>query len=230
MSSRADVVMAAHARRSDDELALTHGGRRRERQPRGVKARRATDLSKKSEAFKALADQQRALENDARRLALDVDTPLSESQRGRLNTEAIRQAVEPIERGNLEQGRQRLKDAEGELRRLARDLEDAPGDLKALARRLSQRQERLAHDLGEALGESRNKSELSDEQRTTARKAIEPLVEREKEIAALARAILDAKDSIDFPKDGDAKFPREAAEKAVAGATASAAVEAIGRG
>ncbi len=217
---RADV-MAGHAAEADELARRARALAERQRE----EARRATDLSKKSEVFKALADQQRALEDDARRLALDVDTPLSESQRGRINTEAIRQAVEPIERGNLEQGRQRLKDAEAELRRLARDLEDAPGDLKALARRLSQRQERIAHDLGQALGESRNKPELPADQRATTRKALEPLVDREKEIAALARAVLDAKDSTEYTKDGEARFPREAAEKAVSATTR--AVEAI---
>src|SRR5205807_5294361 len=112
-------------------------------------------LSKKADMLKQLADEQRAIEDAARRLAVDVDTPLVENGRGRLNTDPIRQAVEPIERGELVQGRDQTQRAEAELRRIANDLEGVPGDLKALVRRLAARQEQLINELGEALGEAR---------------------------------------------------------------------------
>ena len=67
---------------------------------------------------------QRDLEDDARKLAVVVDQPLGENGRGRLNTEGLRQAVEPIERGDVEGGRERLEGAENELRRLAPTLRE----------------------------------------------------------------------------------------------------------
>ncbi len=106
-------------------------------------------MSRKAEALRKLAEEQRAVEEDARRLALDVDAPLAENARARLNIEPIRQAAAPLERGELAQGRDGLTHAENELRRLARDLEDAPNDLKALAGRLARRQDQIANDLAQ---------------------------------------------------------------------------------
>ncbi len=209
---RADVLAA----QADEAEALARRARTVAEHQR-AEARTATDLSRKTKELKALAEEQRAIEVDARRLALDVDTPLSENGRGRLNTEVLHQAVEPIERGDLDQGRQQLVGGENDLRRIARDLEDAPGDLKALARRLAQRQERLAQDVHETLGEARGKTEFPAEQRAEAGKALKALAERQQGIAALTKALVDAKD-----ENPAAKFPRDAAEKAVAASTHAA--------
>jgi hypothetical protein len=177
-----------------------------------LEARRATDLSKKAAPLKALADLQRALEDDARRLALDVDQPLAETGRGRLNTAPIRQAAEPIERGDLAQGRQQLEGAEHELRRLARDLEDAPGDLKVLARRLAQRQEQINNDLVVALGDARNKEGLPPAERKVALERLKPLAQRQKAVNDLAAAILATKEA--KANNAEPRFPLDAARQA----------------
>ena len=99
------------------------------------------------ESSSELAELQRELEDDARQLAAEVDQPLGENGRGRLNTDGIRQAGLPIERGDVEGARERLEAAENELRRLTRDLEDVPADPKALAGRLFRRQDALNRDI-----------------------------------------------------------------------------------
>jgi len=212
-------VLAAQAEEADALARRARAVAERQR----AEAREATDLSKKAVALKKLAEEQRAVEDDARRLALDVDAPLDQAGRGRLNTEPVHQAVGPIERGDLDQGRQQLDGAEAELRRLARDLEDAPGDLKALARRLARRQEQISHDVITALGEARNKNELPADERAALAARLKPLAESQKAVAGLAAAVLDTKEAKDS-KEAKAgpKFPRDAAEKA-ASITARAA-------
>ena len=69
-------------------------------------ARRETEVEPSDPALAALAGLQEDLEEDARRLALEVDGPLSENERGRLNTDAVRQPVEPLKRGDFEQAPQ----------------------------------------------------------------------------------------------------------------------------
>jgi len=54
-------------------------------------ARQATDLNRPGRGAQTLAEAQRALEDDARRLALELTTARRKF-RGRVNTEAIRQA------------------------------------------------------------------------------------------------------------------------------------------
>jgi hypothetical protein len=145
--------------------------------------------SKKADVLKELAEAQRGIEDDARRLALEVDAPLAENGRGRLNTGVIRDAVEPIERGDLDQARQRLEGAEVELRRLARDLADVPADPRAIAQRLARRQDALASQVNEALRPFQGKSEPSDEEKAARAAALEPLAGRQQAIARLAAAI-----------------------------------------
>ena len=60
-------------------------------------------------------------------------------------------AVDPLEQGNIEQSRQQLKNAENELRRLARDLDAIPDDPRELARRLTRRQEELREEVKQAV-------------------------------------------------------------------------------
>jgi len=172
-------------------------------------SRTATDLSKQGRALKDLADAQRALEDDARRLALEVDQPLAENGRGRLNADAIRQAAEPVERGDLEQARERLEGAESELRRLARDLEDVPADPKALAGRLARRQDALNRDVDEALGSIRGKTSSAQEKAAFAAR-IKALTQREQEIARLTKTIQPP-----AGKEGKNRFPEGAARDAV---------------
>ncbi len=183
-------------------------------------ARHAADLSKKAAELKAIAQEQRAIENDARRLALDVDTPLVENGRGKLNVDPLRQAAEPIERGDVPQGKQAMVGAENELRRLTRDLEDVPGDLKAFAQRLAARQEQLTNETLEALAEKRGKTSVPDDEKAALAKTLKPLATRQEMLAKLAKAILDtdeAKSDRDRPR-----FPRDAANQAAEAAKRAA--------
>jgi hypothetical protein len=150
-------------------------------------ARRASDLVQRAPDLKALADAQRVLEADARRLALDVDQPLAENGRGLLNIEALGRAAEALEAGNAIEGRQRLEEAERELRRLVRDLIDVRRDPKALARRLAQRQEELRNRAVEALRAMPDPK--TPEDRAALARRLEPLAERQAALAKLAAAI-----------------------------------------
>ena len=204
---RADLL-EAHLQEAEALAKLARAIAARQRD----QARNAADLARKAAELKALAEDQRAIENDARRLALDVDNPLAENGRGRLNVDPLRQAAEPIERGDIPQGKQALIGAENELRRLARDLDDVPGDLKALARRLAARQDQLANETLEALAEKRGKTAVPDAEKPAFAKALAPLAKRQEALARLTRAILDtdeAKSDRDRPR-----FPRDAANQA----------------
>jgi hypothetical protein len=135
-----------------------------------------------------LAREQRDLENDARRLALEVDDPLGENGRGRVDVDAIRRAADPIEKGDLASAVRPLEEAEDSLRRLERDVEDLPGDPRALARRLARRQEVLANDASPASAEAR-RDNLTPEQKSNALKRFPPLAERQEAIARLAATL-----------------------------------------
>lgn len=176
---RADIL-SARARNADELAKRARALADRQR----AEARRATDVTKLAPALKALADEQRAVEDDARRLALEVDRPLSENGRGRLNTEAIRQAVAPIEHGDLEQGRYRLEGAEGEIRRLTRDIEDTPRDLKAFAQRLVRRQDVLNAQIEEAGAEFRDRPNMTPADKAELAAKLRLLTERQAQILA----------------------------------------------
>ncbi len=163
-------------------------------------ARKTAEGSKRDDALKALADDQRAIERDARRLALDVDEPLAENGRSRLNARALQDAVPPIERGEVAPGRQRLEEAEAELRRLARDLEDAPADPRALARRLARRQDDLSRRVAEAVREAKRKDSLDPKPKATLAEATRPLIREQEAILGLAAAI-----RVDEPRKGPAR-------------------------
>ena len=152
---------------------------------------------------------QRALEDDARRLAVEVDQPLAENGRGRLNADGIRQAVEPIERGDLDQARERLDGAENELRRLARDLEDVPADPKALAGRLFRRQDVLNRDIDEALRSVQDKDSTAEKKAALAAR-LKSLAQRQQAIARLTKTIQPP-----AAKEGRNRFPHDAARGAV---------------
>ena len=140
-------ILAEQADQADALARKAHELAGRERE----EARRSGDASNQAGPLAKLAEAQRALEEDARRLALDVDAPLVESGRGRLNTNVVHDAVAPLEHGDLDQARQRLEGAEVELRRLARDLDDAPADPRAIAQRLVRRQQALGDQVKDAL-------------------------------------------------------------------------------
>ncbi len=184
-------------------------------------SRKAADPSRHAPELKALADAQRALEDDARRLAMEVDQPLAENGRSRLNSEEIRQAAETIERGDVDQARQRLESAENELRRLTRDIEDVPADPKALAGRLFRRQDALNREIDEALIQVRGKDKLNAEEKAALTSKMKTLARREEEIGRLARTIQPPEG-----KEGRARFPQEAAREAVN--KTARALEALG--
>jgi hypothetical protein len=152
-------------------------------------ARRTADAGQGNAVIKALAGRQRALEDDARRMALRVDEPLAQNSRGRVDVDALARAGEAIERGDLDQARDRALDAENALGRLTLDVEDVRNDPKALARRLAHRQEVLKNETGEAIREAREHPPQTPEGKTALADRLKPLIERQEAIARLAAAI-----------------------------------------
>ncbi len=153
-------------------------------------ARRTGDLNPNRAILRALAEEQREVENAARRLALDVDNTLTENERARLNTDALARAVDPLEQGNIEQSRQQLENAENELRRLARDLDAIPDDPRELARRLTRRQEELREEVKQAVRETvKDRNKPTPEEGQALDERLRPLTDRQEEIARLAAAI-----------------------------------------
>ena len=200
------LVLDSQAREAERLAGRARGLADRQRE----ESRRTVDLGTRGREFRELAELQRELEDDARRLAAQVDQPLGENGRAHLNTEGIRQAGLPIERGDVEGARERLEAAENELLRLTRDLEDVPADPKALAGRLLRRQDALNRDIELALASVAGKTLTSEEKAAFAAR-LKPFEERERAIAALAK-------TIEPPQGKEAKqrFPHEAAREAVA--------------
>jgi hypothetical protein len=178
-------VLAEQADQADILARKAHELAGRERE----EARRSGDTANQAGPLAKLAELQRALEDDARRLALDVDAPLVESGRGRLNTSVVHDAVAPLEHGDFDQARQRLEGAEVELRRLARDLDDAPTDPKALAQRLARRQEALGSQVKDALKALPDNAEPTAQEKAARAAQLRPLAERQEAIAKLAAEI-----------------------------------------
>ena len=179
-------------------------------------AANATNLSEKStrEKLQEIAQEQRVIENEARRFGLDVNQALAENGRSPLNAEPLKRAVEPIERGDVNEGREAMRQAERELLRVAHDIEDAPQDTKALARRLFNAEQALTNDLAQVLGENRNKTEFPAEARAAVQEALKRLRDRAADIAQLAAAIPESKDALAVPVNGGQAFPRDLAVKA----------------
>ena len=173
-------------------------------------ARQTTEPSKQAARLKALAELQRELENDARKLGVSVDQALTENGRGRFSTERIRQPIEPIERGEMDAGRERLEAAEADLRRFAREIADVPDDPKALALRLFRRQDLLNRDIDRALQPFAGR-QLTDEDNKALAARLKPLEARQRAIAELARTI-----KAPEGKEGQARFPHDAARDAAA--------------
>lgn len=184
-----DLKADALAQRVQDAEELSREARQLADRQREA-ARRTADLSGRAAELRALVDQQRSLEDDARRFALQVDTPLSENGRGRLNTDALAAPVEPLSRGDLEQSRQRLDAAEFELNRMARDLEELRDDPRAFARRLSQREEQLRQQAVETIREALpDPDNATDEDRERLATRLRPLIERQEALMALTAAL-----------------------------------------
>jgi hypothetical protein len=184
-SLRADVL-AEQAREAAKLAEKARELAERQRQ----EARKTAELNHDDPRLRALLDDQSHLEDDARRLAMEVDLPLQENGRGRLNSAILRRPEEPIQRGDLGQARQTLEQAEDELRRLARDLEDVRQDPKALARRLARRQEQLRDQVRQTVNENvKDRNNPKPEERERVAEALKPLAEREKAISGLTSAI-----------------------------------------
>jgi hypothetical protein len=198
------LVLEGEIRAAERLAARARGLAEQERE----EARRTGDPPKNAALLKELAEMQRDLEDDARKLGVSVDQPLGENGRGRLNTEGVRQAVESIERGDVEVGRERLEGGENELRRLARDIADVQDDPKALAGRLFRRQDTLNRDIDIALQSVAGKT-LSAEEKTAFAARLKPLEQRQRAIAELAKTIKPP-----AGKEGRARFPHEAARDA----------------
>jgi hypothetical protein len=173
-----------------------------------AESRKTAERPRATDPLLEIARDQKELEDDARRLALDVDDPLAENGRSRLDTDAVKRAVDPIERGDLPDAVRRLEEAEDSLRRLDRDIEDVPGDPKALARRLARRQELLANDVAATLGESRQK-DIKPEEKAALVERSKPLLDRQAEIARLAAGLVPPE-----PQKGAAREATQAVERA----------------
>ncbi|WP_435008846.1 hypothetical protein P12x_000095 [Tundrisphaera lichenicola] len=174
-----------------------------------AEARQTAEGPRAEGPLRALAQIQRALEDDARRLALEVDDPLAENARPRLDVDALRRASEPIEAGNLPEAVRRLDEAEDSLRRLARDVEDVPADARSLARRLARRQEILSNDVIAAVAEARQKDALPADEQAALADRLEPLGDRQAEIARLASGIVPPE-----PQQGIAREATQATDRA----------------
>ena len=133
-----------------------------------------------------------------------------------MNTDSIRQAIDPIERGDIATSRERLEAAEHELRRLARDIADVQDDPKAVAGRLVQRQWVLNRDIELALSSVAGK-QLSPDDKAAFAARLKPLAERQRTIAELAKTIKPP-----AGKEGQARFPHDAARDAAAKADRAA--------
>ena len=173
-------------------------------------SQRAGDLSKRAAELKDLAKQQRDLEDDARKLAVQVDQPLGESGRARVNTESLGNVTQPIERGDVDLARERLDWADHELLRLAVDLEDVPNDPKANAARLFRQQAALDREIEAAL-RSVAGGQLTPDEKSA-------FTERMKRLGKREQAIAQATGTIQPPsgKEGKQRFPHDAARDAVA--------------
>ena len=173
-------------------------------------ARKTAGGTKRTAALKALAEAQRQIEVDARKLTLEVDPPLLENGRAGLNALILQNAVPPIERGEIAQGRQRLEEGEGELRRIARDAEDAPADPKAFVRRLMRRQEELAAHVAEAVREAKGKNNPTPKEQADLANTLKPLAAEQDAILKLTEAI-----KVDEPKKGAARDAAQAVARAL---------------
>jgi hypothetical protein len=163
-----------------DELAraareLAARQRAQERQTAESPARQAL--------LREIAREQEALVHDARRLALDVDAPLQDNSRGKINLDPLTQPIDPLLRGDLEPARQRIEQAQAELTRLNRDLDDVRGDPKTVARRLAKRQDEVAQRLNTALQAN------TPQQRAEQPGVLKGLVDRQDAISQLAQSL-----------------------------------------
>jgi hypothetical protein len=199
-SPRAEVL-TAQAQEADALAAQARALAEKQRD----EARRTADDGPRSAAVKALAARQRALEDDARRLAVRLDEPLAQNSRGRMNVDVLARTGDAIERGDLDHARDRASEAENALNRLTNDVEDVPDDPKALARRLARRQDALRNETAEAVRESREHPPRTPEGKATLIERLKPLIDRQDAIARLAGAISAPPDQKDAARDAAQK-------------------------
>ena len=171
-----------------------------------VQERETAESPVRQALLREIAKDQDELAHDARKLALDVDGPLQENGRGKINLETLTQPIDPLERGDLEPARQRIEQAQGELTRLTRDMDDVRGDPKALARRLAQRQDEVAQRLTAALKEAAD----TPEKQAVQAKTIESLIQRQEAVAQMAAALVAPE-----PQKAVLEQAREATSKAL---------------
>lgn len=150
-------------------------------------ARKTADNGGRARALNELAEAQRAIEQDARALALQTDPALQENGRGAIDVHAIRRAIEPLDKGDVASASQQLQSGEETLRRAERDLDEIRTDPKTLARRLARRMDVLIGPANDAANAARNSKAPDDRDR--ALKGFEPLAARAAAIAKLAGAI-----------------------------------------
>ena len=148
--------------------------------------RESADSNARQKQLREIARAQEELVNDARKLAMDVDGPLQENGRGRINLDPLTQPIDPLDRGDLEPARQKLEQAQGELARLTRDMDDVRSDPKALARRLAQRQDDVAQSLKVA---HQGNADTPEKQAAQAKK-IEGLISRQQAITEMAAGLI----------------------------------------
>jgi hypothetical protein len=189
--TRKSPELRADALASQAKQAATLAEKARELARRQREEARLTgDPSQREAKLKALAEAQRALEDDARRLAMKLDSPLQENSHAVLNAAALAQAVPPIAQGDIAAGKQQLEGAERELERVARDLEDIQTDPRALAARLVRRQDALRNQATEAIRETvQDRNNPKPEEVDALKARLKPLIDRQEAIHKLAAAI-----------------------------------------
>jgi hypothetical protein len=195
-------AQAERAREADELARQVRDLAARQRE----EARQTADPPRDDPRFLALAEAQKAIEAEARRLALDIDPPLADNSRGRLHLDPLAQAADPLARGAVELARRRLEEAEDELRRLARDIGDVADDPRALARRLAQRQNTLARRVTEALRDVHQPAASSERQAELGLR-LAPLLPSQDAVNRLLGAIQvpDAQIAIDLARQQTAR-------------------------
>ncbi len=135
------------------------------------------------EVLRELAEAQRTLETDTRKLALRIDPSMEQSGQGRTNTEVVRRVIEALEIGDFEEAGRRMEDSGRELRRLASTLTDTFEDPKANARRLTALQQELQNEVTRAVRETvRDRNRPTEEDREALARRFDPLLERQESL------------------------------------------------
>ena len=200
------TLLAAEARAADRLAREARDLADRQRE----ESRAPADPSRHAVELKALADAQRASRTTPAAWAWRSINRWPRISASRLNIEPIRQPIEPIERGDIDQARQHLEGAEYELRRLAHRSRGRSVRSQGTGRPSAHRQDALNREIDEVLPKLRSRDKLDTEEKAALAARMQSIARREEAIVGLARTIQPPQG-----KDGRNRFPHEAAREAV---------------